>query len=178
MRTVRRGLWGLALLAGISFLWMGRGDYSPADAGRIAPDYTGISLDGDTIDLADLRGRVVVLNVWATWCRPCVAEMPALQRLHEDLGDEGLSVVAVSVDNAALVMGDPGEAVRAFVKEHGITFAVLLDPETRIESAYPVAGLPITFVIDREGRIRESVLGPRAWDKPEFTSEFRQLLES
>lgn len=178
MRVVRRGLWLLAAFAGIALLWLGRGDYTPADAGRIAPAYRAPSIDGDTVDLADLRGSVVILNVWATWCRPCVAEMPALQRLHEQLGPDGLSIVAVSVDNAALVMGDPAAAVRSFVREYGITFPVLLDPETRIESAYPVAGLPVTYIIDRDGRIRERVLGPRAWDEPRYTTEFRQLLES
>jgi peroxiredoxin len=175
---MRRGLITVLLLGGIAVAWTGRGDFTPVDSGRTAPDFAATTLQGDTFDVAAMRGRVVVLNVWATWCRPCVKEMPALQRLWERNRDDGLVVVGVSVDSPALLMGDVEGAVRRFVDDLGLTFPIVLDPERRIEAGYPVAGYPMTFVIDREGRIVERVLGPREWDEPEMESELRRLLES
>ncbi len=163
----------LAILA-----WQGRGNYSPVDTGGRVPAYGAPDLRGDTVDLASLRGRVVLLNVWATWCKPCVKEMPALQRLHEMLDPEGLSVVAVSVDNAALSLGTADGDVRSFVDEYGITFTVLLDPQSRIESVFQVTGLPMTFVIDRDGILRKKVLGARVWDEPASVAELRTWLEN
>jgi len=160
------------------FAWKGRASYSPVDTGGRAPAYAAVSLDGDTVRLEDLRGRVVLLNVWATWCKPCVKEMPALQRLHQRLHPEGLSVVAVSVDNAALMLGDADGDVRGFVEEYGITFTILLDPESRVESTFRVTGLPMTFVIDREGVLREKVLGAREWDDTGSVASLRTLLEN
>lgn len=172
----RRALIGAVLVAAIAVAWSGRGEYVPADVGAMAPDYAAASLDGEMVDLASFRGRAVLLNIWATWCRPCVKEMPALQRLHEQFSDDGLVVIGVSVDNPALVMGDATEAVRKFVDEYGLTFEILLDPESRIESGYPVAGLPMTYLIDRDGKIHDRILGPRPWDEPVMEPEIRQLL--
>jgi peroxiredoxin len=102
--------------------------------------------------------------------------MPALQRLHEAMASEGLRVVAVNVDNADFG-ADPPAMVRSFVSEHGLTFDILLDPANRIESVFQVAGLPMTFVIDRKGRIRQRVMGAREWDAPAMQAELRSLLE-
>jgi peroxiredoxin len=177
-RWIRRGLIGAVLIGGIAIAWSGRGDFTPADSGRVAPDYAAATLEGDTFDIAALRGSVVVLNIWATWCRPCVREMPALQRLWERNRDDGLVVVGISVDSPALLMGDAESAVRNFVDDLGLTFPIVVDPDRRIEEGYPVAGYPMTFVIDREGRIVDRVLGPREWDQPAMESELRILLES
>ncbi len=99
--------------------------------------------------IADYRGHVVLLNVWATWCPPCLEEMPSLQALHQDLLDRGLRVVAVSID-------DPGSesSIREFVQEQALTFEILHDPDAAIMKAYRVDGVPQTFLIDRTGRIR------------------------
>lgn len=177
-RWIRRIVTGGAVGLGIVLAWSVRGEYTPADSGRPAPAYSSPTLDGDTFDIADMHGRVVVLNVWATWCHPCVTEMPALQRLYERNADDGLVVVGVSVDNPALMIGNADSTVRAFVRDHGLTFPIVLDPESRIESGYPIVGLPMTFVIDRDGRIVDRILGPREWDKPEMESRIRRLLES
>jgi cytochrome c biogenesis protein CcmG/thiol:disulfide interchange protein DsbE len=177
-RWIRRALVGAAVVAAIAVAWSSRGDFTPADSGRLAPAYSGVTLDGETFDIEALRGSVVVLNIWATWCRPCVKEMPALQRLWVRNRDDGLVVVGVSVDNPAILMGDVGSAVRTFVRDHELTFPIVLDSESRIEAGYPYAGLPMTFVIDREGRIVERVIGPRAWDEAPMESRLRSLLES
>jgi peroxiredoxin len=158
--------------------WSRRDAYAPLDVGRMAPDFAAADLDGDSTRLTDLRGKVVLLNVWATWCRPCLKEMPALQRLHDQLQPDGFTVLAVSVDNVAFVMGDPAEAVRTFMHDYAITFPVLLDPDKRIEDRYPIHGLPMSYLIDREGRIQGKYLGPRGWDEPEFEAEIRSLLDA
>lgn len=163
-----------------ALIWVNRDQFTPLDVGSRAPDYEARSLDGDMVPLSSFAGEVVVLNIWATWCRPCVVEMPALQRLHEQLGGDGLRVVAVSVDAPLGVtgsFGQPGGDVRDFVEDLGLTFTVLHDPSGRIESRYQVIGLPTTFVIDRDGRIQRKVLGAREWDEPPLADQIRQLVE-
>lgn len=176
-RWLGRAAITLVLIAAAAIAWSRRSPYQPLDVGSEAPAFAARLLDGDSVRVADYRGRVVLLNIWATWCRPCVREMPALQRLYDDLSDEGLEILAVSVDNLALSMGDPVEAVRGFVREFNLTFPILLDPENRIESVYQIPGYPTTYVIDRDGVIRRKFLGERNWDQPEFAAEIRRLLQ-
>jgi peroxiredoxin len=168
----------VAVLAGL--LWTNREAFTPLDTGSPAPAYSAVSIDGDTVDLSRFAGDVVLLNVWATWCRPCVIEMPALQRLHEELADDGLRVVAVSVDaplGIAGAFGGEGGNVKEFAERYGLTFTVLHDPAGRIESRYQVAGLPTTFIIGRDGRIHGRELGAREWDRPPLADRIRRLLE-
>jgi len=138
--------------------------------GSEAPGFRLTSLSGEAVDLAGQRGKVVVLNFWATWCPPCVAEMPSLERLHRALGPEGLSVVTVSTDE------DEAE-LRRFVSARALTLPVLRDPGGRVAAgAYHTTGYPETFVLDREGRILEHVVGPAEWDSPERLDQLRRLL--
>jgi len=177
-RARDRLIWGAAAAAAvalIAYVWTHRGAFAPLDADTSAPAYSAVTLDGDTVDLAQLRGRVVLLNVWATWCTPCVREMPALQRLYERHEADGLSVVAVSVDGSTPGLGAAN--VSEFVNDLDVTFTILLDPSGSIEETFRVRGLPTTFVIDREGRIREKVLGAREWDEPPHASDIRSLLD-
>jgi peroxiredoxin len=171
-----KGLWvtiaAVAAFGAMAFVWSHSSDFTPLDVGSPVPAYGAVSLEGDTVRLADLHGRVVLLNVWATWCSPCVREMPALQRLHERLRDKGLSVVAVSIDVGAGATG----AVRAFVEHHDLTFTILHDASGTVEDIFGVAGLPVTIVIDRNGRIHRKVAGERKWDAPPMASEIEALL--
>ena len=173
---------GVGLAAGVlaALIWVNRDRFTPLDVGSRAPDYVARSLTGDSVALASFAGDVVLLNIWATWCRPCVVEMPALQRLHEELHDDGLRIVAVSVDAPPGLIGafgQPGGSVREFVDELGLTFTILHDPSGRIESRYQVNGLPTTYIIDRAGRIRRKVLGAAEWDHDAFAGQIRELLE-
>lgn len=102
---------------------------------------------GETVDLASLRGRVVLVNFWATWCAPCVEEMPALARLRERLGPRGLEVIAVN-------QGEMPERVKAFMQRSGLDLPVVLDRDKDVAKAWKVRALPTTFVIDARGRIR------------------------
>jgi cytochrome c biogenesis protein CcmG/thiol:disulfide interchange protein DsbE len=138
--------------------------------GTEAPGFRLPSLAGGEVSLASQRGKVVVLNFWATWCPPCVAEMPSLERLHRALGPEGLAVVTVSAD-------DDVAELRGFVKQHGLTLPVLMDPGGRVAGdEYHTTGYPETFLLDRQGRIVRHVVGPDEWDSPEMLAELRRLL--
>ncbi len=139
--------------------------------GAEAPGFRLPSLAGEEVDLASYRGQVVVLNFWATWCPPCVAEMPSLERLHRALGPEGLAVVTVSTD-------EDEETLREFVTRYGLTLPVLLDPGGRTaSSAYRTTGYPETFVIDRAGVLLQHTVGPAEWDSAEALAHFRGLLD-
>lgn len=139
--------------------------------GTEAPPFSLTSLGGDGVDLASYRGQVVVLNFWATWCAPCVAEMPSLERLHRALGPEGLVVVTVSTD-------EDEDRLREFVEHHELTLPILLDPGGHTAAAdYRTMVYPATFVIDRQGVLLRHYLGPAEWDTPEALAHFRGLLE-
>lgn len=162
----RRPQWPL-MMVGVFFLgaawivWTARPEQAAA-AGRVssphsgfaAPDFELETLSGDRLRLSDLRGKVVVVNLWATWCPPCRAEMPALQQLYEAHLEDGLVVVAVNATDQ-----DSAAAARSFVAEHGLTFPVALDPQGEASRAYALQAMPSTFVVDREGVIREVLIG-------------------
>ena len=183
--TSRKRVWqvGLLLLLGMLFglAWTLRDRFTPVGVGSRVPVYTARTLDGRSVSLQSLRGKVVVLNVWATWCKPCRAEMPALERLQHKFGADGLEVVAVSVDaplGTLAPAGQRGGDVRAYVESLGLTFMVLHDPQRSIEQLFLVQGLPTTFVIDRNGRIDQKIVGAREWDAPYYAKYFTELLRS
>ncbi len=118
-----------------------------------APAYELVTLSGDTVRSTDLRGQVVVVNFWATWCPPCLLEMPSLQKLHERRAGDGVVVVGLSTD----VGGDDG--VRAFLAERGITYAIGKATAEHQRAFGGIQGIPTTFVLDRAGRIRHRVVG-------------------
>jgi cytochrome c biogenesis protein CcmG, thiol:disulfide interchange protein DsbE len=126
----------------------------PGSEGERAPAFAAATLSGEEVALADLRGEVVLLNVWATWCWPCRREMPSFEALHRELGGQGLRIVAVSIDEAR----DAGE-IRDFLEEFDITFTVLHDPRKRIADAFQPTGVPETYLIDADGVIRRRWIG-------------------
>ncbi|MDH3685360.1 MAG: TlpA family protein disulfide reductase [Myxococcales bacterium] len=181
MGIPRRGL-ALLVAAVLALAWLaGRPDAplpppplgplrAPADRPP-APDWSLPTAAGDRATLADFRGRVLILNFWATWCGPCRRELPALQALRESLAGEGLEVVAVSVDTS-----DP-EAVARFARERGVRFPVLHDPSEEVARRYATAAWPTTFVIDRDGRQVYGIAGAWDWAAPETQAALRPLLE-
>lgn len=140
--------------------------------GREAPAYAAATLAGDSISLASLRGRVALLNFWATWCAPCRHETPFLQALYEAREDDGLVIVGASLDT-----GDARDQVRAFVEEYGVTYPILLDPQMRGMDAYRVLGLPATFLVDRDGILRWMRFGPVSETDLDFLSALDAILE-
>jgi peroxiredoxin len=162
--------------------WAGRDRYTAVMAGTTAPEFTALTLDGEVVSLEDLEGKVVLLNVWATWCAPCRFEMPSMQRLHEAVDDDDFVVLAVSVD-----AGQAGEPdgfgriagdVPGYIAENGYTFTVWHDPPGSIQRTYQTTGVPESFVIGRDGVIYKKVAGPTEWDSPEYEEMIRRLLDS
>jgi cytochrome c biogenesis protein CcmG, thiol:disulfide interchange protein DsbE len=122
--------------------------------------------------LADYRGKVVLLNVWATWCAPCRIEMPSLERLHAKLAGPDFAVVAVSIDD-----GD-ASSVMNFVRELGLGFDILQDKDGAIQRIYQTTGVPESFVIDRDGVIIKKVIGAAEWDGPVNELLIRKLVDA
>ena len=155
------GLTTLLCLAGLVALFLGRvppdGEVAalpPAPAlGHPAPEFALPTVDGELLALSDLRGQPVVLNFWASWCGPCRAEMPELQRLHEQLGPAGVVVLGVNQQESI-------QQVTSYRQELGVDFPTVLDQRLGTSRAYAVNSLPTTFFIDREGIIRNMFIGP------------------
>ena len=128
-------------------------------------------LDGATHDLAQLKGRVVLINFWATWCPPCRREMPSMERLSQALKGEAFSVLAVDV-------GEGPDIIESFTSQldTALTFPILLDQNSRAMQTWKVAGLPTTYLVDRQGRIVSSAIGGREFDHPEIIRAIRELL--
>jgi peroxiredoxin len=123
--------------------------------GAPVPTYRSASLTGDSVSLADQRGKVVLLNVWATWCHPCRDEIPELRVLHERYRSRGLELIGVSVD----AQGNE-DGIREFMKEFGMTYPIWHDPDERVTTQFLVVGVPATFLIDRTGILRWRKTGP------------------
>ncbi len=163
---------GMALAAAYAYTSLREAKGYALRAGSTAPSFRLASLAGGDVDLGTLRGSIVVVNFWATWCPPCVDEMPSLEKLHRALGPEGLVILGVSVD-------EDEAALRAFVTRAGVTFPVLRDPGGRTAAqAYGTTGYPGSFVIDRSGRLLESFMGPAEWAAAAAIDHFRDLLRS
>lgn len=124
---------------------------------KVADDFTIPTAGGQPFRLSAQRGRAVLINFWATWCPPCLEEMPALERLWRKQKDAGFVMLAVTVD------ANPKLAT-PFVEKHGFTFTVGLDPKMELANTYGVRALPASFVIDRDGRLAAVAVGPRVWD--------------
>jgi peroxiredoxin len=136
-----------------------------------APEFSLPDINGKKISLSDFKGKVILLNFWATWCGPCTAEMPSLNRLYAAFKNDGFVVLAVSIDPS-------DKPVRSFVSAKGITFPVLMDPDKEAYfDLYAVFALPTSFLIDRKGMIVEKVLGDREWDSPDMKNKIADLLK-
>ena len=127
----------------------------PPEVGQPAPRYSAVTLTGDSVSLEQLRGRAVLLNVWATWCHPCREEIPVLQALHARYASQGLELVGVSVD----ARGEEA-TIREFAADFGMTYSLWLDPDERVQSTFLAIGVPATFLIDRQGVLRWRHVGP------------------
>ncbi len=154
-------LYGLLLLLGAAWIWISAAPAGSITAGEIpapqegfmAPEFTLETLHGETVTLSELRGTPVLINLWASWCGPCRAEMPAMQRIHEKYKDE-FTILAVNATNQ-----DNLNAAAAFVNEHGLTFPILLDHDGSVSTQYQLRSLPTSFFVNREGIIEEVVIG-------------------
>lgn len=152
----------LLLLVGAVWIWLSKappggttgGNIPAPQKGFLAPDFSLPTSDGQIITLSDYQGRPVLLNIWATWCPPCRAEMPAMEQVYQDLKEDGFVILAVNATN----QDNPSE-VETFTKSFGLTFPVLFDQQGEITQQYEVRALPSSFFIDSKGMIQEVVIG-------------------
>jgi len=125
-----------------------------------APAFSLSGPNGESISLADQAGKVVLINFWATWCRPCVKEMPALEGLWKRYRDDGLEVITINVDKRG------AKAVKKFIKRHAINLPMVLDPKGDTRRDYEVIAMPTSYLLGRDGRFIGKALGDRQWDGP------------
>ncbi len=139
--------------------------------GKPAPEFSLADLKGNAVRLANLKGRVVFVNLFATWCEPCRQEMPSMQALYEKLGGKDFEMLGVSADQSGR------DVVERFVKTYTLTFPVLPDPDLQVADRYQVTGYPETFIVDRNGTVVHHEIGPRRWDAPDAVAALRGLIE-
>jgi len=154
----------LSLIAVLTITGCERGDH-PSNIGKPAPQFA-VTDGTQTIDLGKLRGKVVVLNLWATWCTPCLQELPSLIKLHHDMPD--LDIVAVSMDEDDTVY-------REFLTKRGVDFTTVRDPSQKINALYGTAQIPETYVIDRQGVLRRKFVSAQNWTTPEIEKYLAHL---
>lgn len=139
----------------------------PPHVGSAAKEFT-VKDSDRTVTLNQFRGQVVVLNFWATWCPPCVQELPSMMDMQERLRSRGVTVLGVSID-----VDD--DAYHRFLKQRNVNFLTVRDPEQKVATMYGTAGWPETYVIDRQGVMRRKFVGPINWDSPEVIQFLSRL---
>ena len=143
---------------------------SPSEApevGKRAPDFQLNTLDGQSVSLSDLKGKPVLINFWATWCSPCVYEMPYIQQIYDEWQERGLVLLAINI-------GESSSQAAEFMQQHNLSFPVLLDREGNIAQKYNIRGIPTTFFIDRDGIIQDIRIGAFQ-NKEEIESSLSKL---
>jgi peroxiredoxin len=140
--------------------------------GESAPNFQLRDMEGRVVALSDLRGKVVLLNFWATWCGPCRVEMPAMERLYRAYDRKDFEILAVSTDAQGVAV------TRPFQEENKLTFPILHDADFRVGLSYGARTLPMTFMVDRDGIVRHHIFGARDWEAPEAHQLIEMLMKS
>ena len=180
-RRSSRTPYGIALLVAgllVGVAWLTRGHFEPVVAGHHAPEFLVTTLDDQSVGLDHYQGKVVLLNVWATWCAPCLEEMPSMERLYQQLSGADFEILAVSVD-FPVEGGAPVEALESFARELDLSFPILYSPPgtpESIQEIFQTAGVPESFLIGKDGVIYRRVAGPTAWDAPQYREQILRLL--
>jgi cytochrome c biogenesis protein CcmG, thiol:disulfide interchange protein DsbE len=159
----------LVLLVGafiFAVLRPGNAGLAPGDS---VPDFSLTDLSGRPVRLADYQGKVVVLNFWATWCPPCVEEMPSLKRFNDEFASRGVVVLAVSED-------DDEQALRRFIDTHQIRFTVARDPGRKVAASYQTYKYPETYILDRRGKLLRKIVGPEDWSSEAMRAYFQGII--
>ncbi len=142
----------MILTSGLLITGCAVGSEPTATVGKAAPDFELQNLDGQSISLSDLKGKPVLINFWATWCGPCVSEMPYIQEIYGEWSGKGLMVLAIN-------MGESSSKVEQFLQDHNLSLPVLLDTKQVVARRYNIRGIPTTFFIDKDGTIQEKIIG-------------------
>lgn len=144
-----------------------------AEIGKPAPPYSAVTLSGEAVSVVSLRGKPILLNVWATWCGPCLDEIPYLRRLHEERSSQGLEIIGVSVDAAG-----EQEKVTSFAKDLNMLYPLWHDPDQRVMSVFLSIGVPASYLIDRDGVLRWKHLGVLRANNSTFSAVLDSAMKS
>jgi peroxiredoxin len=174
------GIVGALLLLGGSIIWTATNAGAPHPAaqrgivkpGEPAPLFQLRDMNGQVVSLSDLRGKVVLVNFWATWCGPCRIEMPAMERLYRTYDRKDFEILAVSTDAQGVAV------TRPFQQENQLTFPILHDADFRVGLSYGARTLPMTFMVDRQGIVRQQIFGARDWEASEAHQLIQMLMKS
>lgn len=150
-----------------------RDKYYLVTEGLEAPNFTLPTLEGDTIALTEQRGKVLLINMWATWCPACIEEMSSMERLYQDLkkGSASFDVLAINIDSSNIPQ------LKQFAQKINITFPILYDKRGRIPYTYKTIGVPESYIIDKKGIIRKKIVGWYNWDNPDIRQLIEELLK-
>jgi peroxiredoxin len=156
------------------FIMGQRHKFEPVLEGKVAPDFTLPDLQGKMYKLSDYKGKVVFVNFWATWCKPCEEEMPSMQVMYEAVKKnfQNFELLAVSIDSK-----EPN-VVKSFARKYGLTFPILHDKKGKIKEIYKTTGVPESFIVDQNGVIAEKVWGPRNWSRQDSVNAIMELLKN
>ena len=169
----------LGAFAVVLLAWVARDFYQPLIPGARAPVFEVPNLQGEPVSLEDHRGKIVLVNIWATWCPPCREEMPSMQRLYEEFQGEDFEILAVSVDAPTGQRGPDGRVggdVVEFTESMGLTFPILHDESGKLQYTYQTTGLPESFLLDRNGVIQRRIAGGTIWDAEQHKQMIRRLI--
>ena len=144
---------------------------SNTNEGPVAPNFTLKDLNGRPVSLSDHKGKVVLVNIWATWCPPCVAETPSIDKLYKMMKDENFDLMAISIDEGGK------KAVESFMKKKNLSFPVLLDPDGRVAGLYGTTGVPESFIVGKDGSIDNHIIGAIDWTSPKVIEHLHELMK-
>jgi thiol-disulfide isomerase/thioredoxin len=162
---------GVVVLVGIALILLGEEVAPPLTRGDAAPEFELPLLSGQgEVALSSLRGRVTLVNFWATWCKPCEDEMPAMDRLYAELHPQGFELVAIAVDESR-------NDIVLFQERMKVGFPILLDPTQAVSRTYQTTGFPESILVSSDGQIVERYVGPRDWDHPDYVARIRRLMQ-
>jgi cytochrome c biogenesis protein CcmG, thiol:disulfide interchange protein DsbE len=167
------GLIVAGVAAGAAIMTRVGSEVARVEVGATAPDFRAVDLaTGDSVSLVRrYRGKVTLVNIWATWCVPCRVEMPAMERLYTSLAPRGFAIAAVSIDEGS------HDDVRAFGRELGLSFDLLQDRSSRVQQIYQTTGVPESFLLDRRGVIVKRIIGAHDWNSPANRGLVERLLD-
>ncbi len=169
--TLDRALAAAISLLAIGLIWVISGTLTQriVNAGDTGPDFSIVTEHGKTITRSDFGGKILVLNFWATWCPPCISELPSLNQFASEYASKGVVVIGVSIDkNEALY--------KAFLKNRQVAFETARDPEANISNNYGTFQIPETYVMDRNGKVLEKVISDQNWMDPQFLMRIQSML--
>ena len=168
---MRRLITCMLLLAAVVAFGCSKKADGPAVEGKPAPDFTLSDLSGKQVQLSSLKGKVVLVNFWATWCPPCREEIPSMVKLNQMMQGKNFQMLAVSIDERGK------EAVQEFFSQAGVTLPALLDTDGSVARRYGTTGVPETFIVDTKGVVRKKVVGAVDWSVPDGVQYLEQLMQ-